>query len=200
MNKRFLFAKRFLSRPTSVGSLWPSSQKLALSMIPSPSCSQDPIDYLEVGAGSGALTCRLVEKLRPQDRLDIVENDPKFCALLRKQFGHLSQVTIHELSILDFTGKKYEVIISSLPLNAFPAHLVAKILEQYESLSKKGGVLSYFEYVWLEKIKQALLCGAKAQDFREALTLKQRFAAQYGKKVELIWGNVPPARVIHCQM
>lgn len=169
-------------------------------MIPSPSCSKSSIDYLEVGAGSGALTCRLVEKLRPQDRLDIVENDPKFCALLDKQFGHLSQVTIHEVSILDFTGKQYEVVISSLPLNAFPANLVAKILEKYENLSKKGGLLSYFEYVWLEKIKQALLCGAKARDFRKALSLKQHFAAQYGKKSELIWGNVPPARVIHCQM
>ena len=199
MKKRFLFAKRFLSSPSSVGSLWPSSEKLALSMIPSPSYSQS-IDYLEVGAGSGALTCHLVEKLRPQDRLDIVENDPKFCDLLRKQFGHLSQVTIHEVSILDFTEKKYAVVISSLPLNAFPAHLVAKILEKYENLSQKGGMLSYFEYVWLEKIKKALLCGAKARDFREALSLKQHFAAQYGKKIELIWGNVPPARVIHCQM
>lgn len=200
MNKRFLFAQRFLSKPTSVGSFWPSSEKLALCMIPLPSCSNCAINYLEVGAGSGALTSRLIEKLRPQDQLDIVENDPKFCALLHKQFGHLSQVTIHEVSILDFTGKKYEVVISSLPLNAFPAHLVAKILEKYKNLSKKGGLLSYFEYVWLEKIKQALLCGAKARDFHEALTLKQCFANQYGTKVELIWGNLPPARVIHCQM
>lgn len=200
MNKRFLFAKRFLSKPTSVGSLWPSSKKLALCMIPSPSYQKGTINYLEVGAGSGALTCRLVKKLRPQDKLDIVENDPKFCALLRKQFGHVSQVTIHEVSILDFTEKKYEVVISSLPLNAFPAHLVAKILEKYENLSKKGGLLSYFEYAGLEKIKQALLCGAKARDFHETLSLKQHFAAQYCTKIELIWGNVPPARVIHCQM
>lgn len=200
MKERFLFAKRFLCDPTAIGSLWPSSEKLAHCMTQSSSCNPNPTSYLEVGAGSGALTGRLVHNLRVQDTLDIVENDPKFCTILRNKFGQMPRVNVHEVSILDFSGKEYDVVISSLPLNAFPADVVAKILKKYESLVKKGGSLAYFEYVWLEKLKQALLSGMKAHDFKEALILKQRFASQYGKKAELIWRNLPPARVIHCQM
>jgi phosphatidylethanolamine/phosphatidyl-N-methylethanolamine N-methyltransferase len=201
MKNRLLFAKRFFSSPQTVGSLWPSSERLASCMVDSilPS-SEKAVRYLEVGAGSGALTSRLILKLRNHDTLDIVEKDPNFCKLLRTKFSHLSHVTIHELSILDFTTEPYDVLISSLPLNAFSAPLVERILKQYENLVKKGGSLTYFEYIAIEKIKYILLFGAKAHDFREGQELKHRFVTQYGKAVDVIWWNVPPARVIHCQL
>ena len=201
MNESFLFLKRFFSSPKAIGSLLPSSKKLGSCMVQrSASGKGKPKRILEIGAGSGALTRPLVEKLRPTDFLDIVENDPNFCASLRKQFAHLNNVAVHEVSILDFKGKNYDVLISSLPLNSFKAHDVSEILKKYESLVKTGGILSYYEYVGLKRIKRALLFGRLAVDFKDAQLIKNAFANKYGKEIDKIWWNFPPARIIHCKM
>lgn len=201
MKDAYLFAKRFFFSPSAVGSLLPSSPQLAHCMVKQSLFSaKKPISYLEVGAGSGALTQRLIKKLHQKDTLDIVEKDPQFCAILRRKFGHLPFVRIHEISILEFKADRYDVLISSLPLNAFQASTVGNILKKYEQLVKEGGSLAYYEYLGFEKVKQALLLGDKARDFQKAQNLKSQFMSKYGKKIDRIWWNVPPARVIHCQM
>lgn len=134
------------------------------------------------------------------DHLDVVENDPKFCSILREKFAHLPHVTIHEVSILNFEGERYDALVSSLPLNAFKAQMVREILKKYKTLVKKEGSLSYFEYLGIEKIKQTFLSGEKASDFKDMVLLKRQFALKYGDQIEHIWWNFPPARVIHCKM
>ena len=201
MNEIYLFVKRFFASPTAIGSLLPSSEKLG-SCIAQKSSNEThkPIRYLEVGAGSGALTRPLVERMQAGDSMDIVEVDPKFCSSLRRQFSHLSSVSIHEVSILDFEGRDYDVLVSSLPLNAFRSQMVNDILKKYKSLVKPDGYLSYYEYLGLEKIKQILLFGETAKDFKKTQFLKREFANKYGKEIDKIWWNFPPARVVHCKM
>lgn len=201
MNEIYLFLKRFFASPQAIGSLLPSSEKLGVCMAKRGAYHpRKPLRYLEVGAGSGALTRPLIERMHAGDSIDLVEIDPKFCTTLRKQFGHLPAVTIHEISILDFEGKDYDVLISSLPLNAFRAQMVKEILKKYKSLVKPGGYLSYYEYLGLEKIKQRLLFGKTAEDFKKAQVLKKEFASRYGKETNKIWWNFPPARVVHCKI
>jgi phosphatidylethanolamine/phosphatidyl-N-methylethanolamine N-methyltransferase len=201
MKEIYLFVRRFFSSPKAIGSLFPSSKKLGLCIAQKAKCAaKKPLYYLEVGAGSGALTRPLVNSMQEEDRMDIVENDPKFCASLRRQFSHLPNVAIHETSILDFEGKNYDILISSLPLNSFRAHMVQKILNKYISLIKSDGYLSYYEYLGLEKIKRAFLFGNSALDFKDAQVLKKEFAEKYGKEVDKIWLNFPPARIVHCKM
>lgn len=196
----YLFIRQFFSSPTAIGSLVPSSKKLALCIAEKSAASSTPKKYLEVGGGSGALTHHLVNKLLAEDRLDVVEVDSNFCVILRAKFGHLKNVTIHEVSILDFEGENYDALVSSLPLNAFRAYTVSKILKKYERLVRKGGHLSYFEYLGIETLKQAFLFGKPASDFKDMVVLKRQFALKYGKESDKIWWNFPPARVIHCQM
>ena len=193
------FIKRFILSPSTVGSLLPSSHSLASNMTKR--APQTPsLRYLEVGAGSGAVTKHLLKKLRPSDHLDIIEYDADFCALLHKKFHAHPKVTIHQASILDFEGEKYDVLISSLPLNAFSPALVAQILSKLQSLAKKGGHLSYFEYMGLGKLKQAVLRGEKRSAFKATLDLKRQFARNFCRESDKIWFNFPPARVLHCQL
>jgi phosphatidylethanolamine/phosphatidyl-N-methylethanolamine N-methyltransferase len=199
MKETYLFAKRFLSKPQAVGSLFPSSEKLGLCIAAQFFQQQTPKRYLEVGGGSGALTSQLVQKITPPHWLDIVEKDPKFCFMLRKKFQHLPNVTIHESSILEFQSEPYDQLISSLPLNAFSSKMVNGIFRKYECLIKKGGKLTYFEYLGIEKLKKVFLFGKKWADFQHTLFLKKDFVFKYGGQVEKIWWNFPPARVIHCQ-
>lgn len=159
-----------------------------------------PIRFLEVGAGLGALTHQIVKKLRVNDTLDIVELDHQFCTQLSRKFGHQPNITIYEASILDFDQTGYDVVVSSLPLNAFDSPLVYQILLKYKSLVKPGGYISYFEYMGFSKLKKIYLSGEPQVDFRANLMLKRTFVKNYCTEVDMIWQNIPPARIFHCQM
>ncbi len=201
MKDYYFFLKRFFSNPSSIGSIFPSSRKLAKQMTKKTSCPHtDPVRYLEVGAGSGALTKHIAKKIQADDTLDIVEMDRQFCKILNRKYGHLPNITVHEISILDFDQKDYDVVISSLPLNSFNSNLVDQVLLKYKYLAKDGGYVSYFEYIGLGKIKKLYLSGKLQMDFKTILSLKDSFVSNYCTEKDKIWWNFPPARIFHCQM
>lgn len=201
MKENYLFIKRFFSNPSTIGSIFPSSKKLADSLVKKTSLHhQQPLRYLEVGAGIGVLTQHILPNMRKNDHLDIVEIDAEFCALLRKKYAYLPNIMIHEMSFLDFDSSDYDVIISSLPLNSFNSQVVNKIFLKFKSLVKKDGYLSYFEYRGLGKIKQTCLFGNSLIDFEHALALRHGFIYAHCEEIETVWGNLLPARIFHCKM
>lgn len=201
MKEHYLFLKRFFSKPSTVGSLFPSSKKLATEITrKAGDRTPSPVSFLEVGAGLGAFTDHIVTKMRAQDTLDIVESDPQFCKILKSKYGHHPRVSIHQISILDFRAKDFDFIISSLPLNAFHSDIVDQMLFKYKNLSKPGGYISYFEYMGIGRLKKLYLSGEMQKDFCTTLSLKRSFVENYCREMDKIWSNLPPARVFHCQM
>lgn len=188
------FVKQFLIHPSSVGSLFPSSKPLARALT-HPMVTSSPRRYLEVGAGSGAVTQSIVKKMSPGDTLDIVEKDPLFCRTLQEKYSLYPQITIYPLSIVDFPGSGYDLVVSSLPLNSFSSGLVGQILRVYEQLVKPGGTLVYFEYMGIGTLKKWCLSPRLRQDFLKTLSLKADFIATHGAAVKQVWCNIPPARV-----
>ncbi|MFZ0565620.1 MAG: methyltransferase domain-containing protein [Chlamydiales bacterium] len=198
-----LFQIGFIRSPSTVGAIAPSSSRLTNKIIRkifNHDVEATPFRYLEIGAGTGVITEKIIRKLRPMDSLDIVEYDSNFCTILRRKFGHLANVTIHEGCILDFQGDKYDVVISGLPLNSFTSEFVDQVLAKYLDLTKKGGYISYFEYMGLPKIKQFFLSGESLGDFRAILGYKKLFLNHYGEETDKIWLNWIPAAVHHCKI
>lgn len=202
-----IFLRRFCSNPSQVGALAPSSKALAKEIsIHIPDRSHESSEegakrYLEIGAGSGSFTRKIVKKLGPGDHLDVVEFDANFCKQLQDEFKEYidnGQVTIHQISITEYQANPYDVIISGLPLNAFKSEFVNKILIKYEELAKEGAYISYFEYIALEKIKKAFLCGSDYTNFCSVLKQKKAFTKKHSATSVRVLGNLPPARVQHC--
>ncbi len=197
-----LFFKRFIQDPVQVSSVIPSSAALTAKVL-SKINTEDPTPrrYLEVGAGSGAFTREILKKLRPQDELDIVEIDPEFCRLLREMCFDLPNVRVYDQSITDYqSDERYDVIISGLPVHGLSAQIVGDALRNYETLAKPGGYISHFEYILLPKIKQRFLTGERGRDFDLLLNTKQRFIEKYHPEIQKVWGNFPPAQVLHFQI
>lgn len=199
-----LFFHRCLANPSGIGSIFPSSTSLIETItnkIPSKTEPGPARIYLEIGAGTGCFTEEIIKKMRPDDHLDVVEYDPDLCKLLRRKFIHLKNVAIHEISITDFKpGRQYDAMVSGLPLTVFKTETVAMVLKQYEDLAKPGATFSYFEYIALPKIKGAFLCGAAYDEFTKLLKMKETFATRFHAVAENAILNLPPARIMHCQM
>ncbi|MEU9040340.1 MULTISPECIES: hypothetical protein [unclassified Kitasatospora] len=80
-----LFLAEALRTFHDIGALAPSGPELVSALVvPVTSRPDRPISVLEVGAGTGVVTRRLVQVLRPGDRLHVVEANPRFADRLRE--------------------------------------------------------------------------------------------------------------------
>jgi phosphatidylethanolamine/phosphatidyl-N-methylethanolamine N-methyltransferase len=197
-----LFIHRFISSPSDIGSIFPSSRGLVEAItkkVAEASKSEKSRRYLEIGAGTGPFTEGIIREMKPTDHLDLVEYDPEMCYLLKRKFRHLPNVTVHQISIFDYQAAPYDVVVSGLPLTNFPPDLVKQAHQKYIELTQPGGSFSYFEYIAMQTIGQAFKCGETAKKFAQVLALKAELEKNYSEEIDNVWGNITPARAIHCK-
>lgn len=152
---------------------------------------------LEVGAGTGAITKSLARRSRNGQTADIVEIIPKLASLLRRRFGQNQALTIHAIDILSFkTTVKYDVIISSLPLNVFIPEITLAVINRLVDLASDGGIISFFEYKILQKLGAYVLPRKKLEQFYESRALIDGFIARFKFDEAMVSMNIPPA-VVH---
>jgi phosphatidylethanolamine/phosphatidyl-N-methylethanolamine N-methyltransferase len=198
-----LFVKRFVRNPTAVGSLIPSSPYLAKKMIKHISLptNEKQQHILEVGAGTGAVTKQLMEKIKRGAVVDVVELDESFCRHLTKRFASYDNVHIHHIPIEQWKPPyKYDAIISGLPLNSFSPKEVKAFLKTFKALAKDQTTVHYFEYIGIAKIKKRFLAGSEKKNFEKVLAIKEKFFQSYGFDKDTVILNLPPARALHFKL
>ena len=208
------FLTQFLRNQQTTGALVPSGRALAKALCRHVGQGDRPQSILEAGPGTGAVTGHIVERLRDQDRLCMVELNPAFAAHLRSQFDQkaafkhvASRCRIVEGSVqqlgpdgADGAGgndSRFDIVISGLPLNNFSSDHVNDILQAYSRLLKPGGVLSFFQYILIRPAKMAVSTGAERDRLKHVGATIDGVLGQREFAREWVWPNVPPAWVHH---
>lgn len=203
LRNRLVFYKEAFRQSQEVGALSHTSKVVADAVaepIRLARRGSAPLRVLEVGAGTGALTVAIMERLLPGDRLDIVEINAKFVKVLREQFvtrpgGPEVHVEQHDIEALPRDGQ-YDVIVSSLPLLNFAPEKVRVVFDLYlNELLRPGGTLSYYDY-WAKELKTFMVGGRERRRMREGLRITKEFRDRYEVRDRLIPWNVTPA-IVH---
>ncbi|WP_078588329.1 MULTISPECIES: class I SAM-dependent methyltransferase [Streptomyces] len=210
-----LFLAEALRTFRDTGALAPSGTALVNALVvPVTSRPDRPISVLEVGAGTGVVTRRLAQVLRPGDRLHVVEANPRFAERLREDpvlaarrpgVGlRLSACRVERLSEEPEEpgdpqepgepGERYDVIVSGLPFTNFTPAQVRDILDLYLRLLAPGGELTYFGYLGTTAARTLTSGPRRGARHREVVRLLRRFEAAYGLGERTVWRNLPPAR------
>ncbi|MER6361779.1 translation initiation factor IF-2 [Kitasatospora sp. NPDC001527] len=203
------------------GAVAPSGADLVNALVvPATSRPDRPISVLEVGAGTGAVTRRLVRVLRAGDRLHAVESNPRFAQRLRAdpelaRRGPELGLRVSECRVQDLpeasaarpdgsgdgagggTGaaaERYDVIVSGLPFTNFEPAEVRRILDLYLRLLRPGGELTYFGYLGTSAARLVTSGPRRGARHRAVVRLLRRFEQEYGLGSRTAWRNVPPAR------
>jgi phospholipid N-methyltransferase len=163
---------------------------------------------LEVGPGTGAVTSALVEALGPEDRLDLVELNDQFVVNLRRRFeqdrtfvavSERARVLHAPVEQLEAEAP-YDLIVSGLPLNNFSVESVENILGVFRRLLRRGGWLSFFEYIAIRSARRVVSGPAERARLRGIDRALGGLLDPNEAEREWIWPNLPPAWVHHVRL
>ncbi len=173
------FIRSWIEKPLSTGAVMPSSKALARTMVRyvDPQ-SSGPV--IELGPGTGPVTEALVRHGVDPKRLLLVEFNPDFCRLLRKRYPAATVVQGDAYRLRRLLGalvrEPAAAVVSGLPLVTKPLRTRLRLIADAMSLLAPGAPFIQFTYAMVPPIPKAL-SGIKAE------------------ASELIWMNLPPARV-----
>jgi phosphatidylethanolamine/phosphatidyl-N-methylethanolamine N-methyltransferase len=173
------FIRSWIEKPLSTGAVMPSSKALARTMARyvDPR-SSGPV--IELGPGTGPVTEALVQHGVDPARLVLVEFNPSFCRLLRTRYpaATVVQGDAYRLRRLleTLVREPAAAVVSGLPLVTKPLRTRLRLIADAMGLLGPGAPFVQFTYAMVPPIPKAL-SGIKAE------------------ASELIWMNLPPARV-----
>ena len=173
------FIRSWMEKPISTGAVMPSSRVLARAMARyvDPD-SSGPV--IELGPGTGPVTEALVRHGVDPARLVLVEFNPDFCRLLRARYpaATVVQGDAYRLRRLleSYVDVPAAAIVSGLPLVTKPLRTRLRLISDAMTLLAEGAPFVQFTYAMLPPIPKEL-SGIRAE------------------ASELIWMNLPPARV-----
>jgi phosphatidylethanolamine/phosphatidyl-N-methylethanolamine N-methyltransferase len=173
------FLRSWVEKPISMGAVTPSGKALARAMARyvDPEAA-GPV--IELGPGTGAVTEALVARGIEQSRLVLVEFDPSFCRLLRRRYPKATVIQGDAYRIQHLLAgllrEPAAAVVSGLPLQTKPFKRRLKLMAEAFSLMAPGAPLIQFTYAMVTPIPM-------------------RPADISAEASELIWLNVPPARV-----
>jgi len=173
------FIRSWFEKPLSTGAVMPSSKALARTMARyvDPQ-SNGPV--IELGPGTGPVTEALVQRGIDPARLILVEFNPDFCRLLRTRYpaATVVQGDAYRLRRLleTMVREPAAAVVSGLPLVTKPLRTRLRLISDAMGLLAPGAPFIQFTYAMVPPIPKAL-SGIKTESS------------------ELIWLNLPPARV-----
>jgi phosphatidylethanolamine/phosphatidyl-N-methylethanolamine N-methyltransferase len=181
LNDTGVFLQEWLANPQRMGSVVPSSRKLAAAMahwLPS-----DPESFvLELGPGTGAVTEALLERGLREDRLVAIEHNPKMARLLREKFPRAHIITGDAWKLDELLRSRREpienvgTVFSSLPLLNFSEDQAEALAQKIRAVLQPQGNWVQYSY----RIHKLRTRGASSFKLHAS---------------KIVWLNLPPARV-----
>ncbi len=204
-----IFWRQFRDHYHTTGAVAPSGKYLgrALSRFVGLRPEQ-PQRVLEVGPGTGSVTAHIVSRLGPADAFDLVELNSDFVRRLEQRFAsdppfaavaERSRVLHQKLQDLPHE-RQYDVIVSGLPLNNFSVADVEEILDNFRSLLRPGGTLSFFQYVAIRQARALVSGPAERARLRGIAGALNELLGPHEIHRDCIWPNLPPAWVHHVRL
>lgn len=180
----------------STGCLFPSSPWVADQMTYRLENST-PKKIIEIGAGTGPVTVKVLDKLDKDDFFVICEMNPKFFAVLEKKVkshkNYGSNVELICAPIQEYnTSVKFDHIICSLPFLNFDIGLTNSIFNTIKGLCHNETIMVYYEYMGVRNFKKNVLHSERVKELDIYFSLE--FIPRIVERIK-VWWNILPVEI-----
>ncbi|MEX0928786.1 MAG: rRNA adenine N-6-methyltransferase family protein [Balneolales bacterium] len=152
--------------------------KLLESNLRSP--DRKPVKILELGPGTGIFTASILNLLKPDDHLDVVEINSHFYDIIKKKY-QADNLHIHHCDFLEFeTVLKYDYIFSSIPYEQLQSAISKKIWKRKLNLCLDGSYITYYKYINFNRFR---------------CKYEKELVSKYGRDEKVVFLNLPPAKL-----
>jgi phosphatidylethanolamine/phosphatidyl-N-methylethanolamine N-methyltransferase len=190
------------------GSLFPTTRWAASALTYPMRKHAKPQNILEVGAGTGSVTTKILQEMNPGDHLTICEVNSCFMTRLKKKLENnedynllRDNIRLHECLVQDLPEDiQFDVIVCALPFLNFDVATVNDIFCKLSRLSRSDATLSYYEYIGLRPLGKMLSLPQRRQRLSSLDNFfnKQTFARPINRTN--VWLNVLPIYVYRMGM
>jgi phospholipid N-methyltransferase len=183
--------KQFFFNPRTIGAMCPSTALLGKEITTNAGIENSSV-VVEVGAGTGAFTKHIIERIPPKSHFFAVEINEQVCKILKNRFPDekIYNCCISKLPEIleEHNLQTVDSFISGLPWAVFPDKLQDDLLKIIYDNLKPGGSFVTFAYL------QGMVLPS-AHKFKNKL-MKTFHSVEKGR---VVWGNIPPAFVYRCK-
>ena len=182
------FLGRFVTRPGSIGSIWPSSRQLGEAMIEN--VPMNPGDVVvEYGPGTGSFTRVLRDRMPSGVEYLGIEHDQELHRNLVKRFPgmrfHHGSAEETPAILSHHRLRPARLVVSGLPFANMPADLQGRILHSTREALHHDGIFRTFTYL-------LSTLSPRTKHFRRLVS--EHFHHHHGGKTVI--NNFPPAKVL----
>lgn len=142
----FLFLRRFISEPGQIGSVSPSSRYLVEKLLKRINWSQVH-SAVELGAGTGVVTSRILELIEPGTKFQAFELDSQLRQTLELKFCSHILANAVDLPLIA-EHHSLDLVVSSLPWTTLPRDTSRAILQGILDTLKPNGQMVAYQYSW----------------------------------------------------
>jgi phospholipid N-methyltransferase len=146
-----VFASNFFRHPVMLGSVIPSSPFLVRRLL-------EQIDWerarvvVEYGPGVGTITRELLQRMRPEARLIVLELNREFVDFLRREFPdprlrvvHASAAAVGRV-LVEYGCPGADYVISGIPFSTLPAAIRSDILQTTRAVLQPDGAMLVYQF------------------------------------------------------
>jgi phosphatidylethanolamine/phosphatidyl-N-methylethanolamine N-methyltransferase len=146
-----VFFKGFLKHPVMVGSIIPSSRRTVQKMLAPVKWDECKL-FVEYGPGVGTFCQPVLDKMRKDSTLLVIDTNPDFIEFLRKHFRDSRFIAVHGSAadvneIIRGCGFEHaDYVLSGLPFSTLPGDLGPKIAEETAKAIRPGGAFLVYQF------------------------------------------------------
>ena len=178
-----VFFRGFLKHPVMVGSIIPSSRRTIAKMLAPVKWDECSL-FVEYGPGVGTFCRPVLERLRRDGTLLVIDTNPDFIDYLRRTIGDSRFVAVHGSAadveeIVRAHGHDHaDYVLSGLPFSTLPEGVGPAIAAATHRVLRPGGAFLVYQF------------SAKARDFmaRHFRHIDQGFELWNVLPCQLFWG------------
>jgi phospholipid N-methyltransferase len=146
-----VFFKGFVKHPVMVGSIIPSSRWTVAKMLAPVKWDECEL-FVEYGPGVGTFCQPVLDKMRKDATLLVIDTNEDFIEFLRKHFRDSRFIAVHGSAadvngiIREFGFEHADYILSGLPFSTLPGDLGPRIAEETAKAIRPGGAFLVYQF------------------------------------------------------